>query len=103
METNAESSTYKLGSRRNILALRRLFDQLGAGPEAIEIAKTLDNSYVTYPELMRNPDRLAMERNTYLCKVEGLDNGRWHIDYKKYMAADRYAWTDQHKWKYSLQ
>ena len=92
METDSES-TYIVGSRQNILALRRLFDQLGAGERALDIAKTLDSRYITYDELISNPDRLAMERNTYLCKVEGKNNGRWHIDYKKYMPTPRYVWT----------
>jgi hypothetical protein len=92
MESDNES-TYIVGSRRNILALRRLFDQLGAGERALDIAKTIDSHYITYDELMRNPDRLAMERNTYLSRVEGLNNGRWYIDFKKYMPTPRYVWA----------
>lgn len=92
MESDNES-TYIVGSRRNILALRRLFDQLGAGERALDIAKTIDSHYITYDELMRNPDRLAMERNTYLSRVEGLNNGRWHIDFRKYMPTPRYVWA----------
>jgi hypothetical protein len=92
MEYDNES-TYIVGSRRNILALRRLFDQLGAGERALDIAKTIDSHYITYDELMRNPDRLAMERNTYLSRVEGLNNGRWYIDFRKYMPTPRYVWA----------
>ena len=71
------------GQRKNILSLKRLFDQLGANNNklysSMDIAKILDNQGITYTKLMGNPDLLAMYRNDYIDSK----HGRWQVNYRR--------------------